>query len=114
DSPGGSTATAASPTRLPGPSPSPSPQRSEPPRRHTVASRIIARVDLADLDFRQDLDVVNRLARADVEYDEFGQGFRANPTLMNGSGDCEDTLFRDNDVAVETEHARRLPTIMRL
>jgi hypothetical protein len=79
-----------------------------------MPSRIIARIASTDMDFSKDIDYLNRVARPDVEYDEFGQGFRANPTLLNGTGDCEDTLFRDHHLAVETEHARQTPTILRL
>ena len=79
-----------------------------------MPSRIIARIALADLDFGTDLHYLNNIAKPDVEYDEFGQGFRTNPTLINGSGNGEDTLFRDGDHAMDTEHARRVPVIMRL
>ena len=79
-----------------------------------MPSRIIARIALNDIDFSNDLAYLNRIAKPDVEYDEFGQGFRANPTLINGTGNSEDTLFRDGDTSLETEHARRVPAIMQI
>lgn len=79
-----------------------------------MPSRIIARIALTDIDFSKDIDYLNHIAKPDVEYDEFGQGFRTNPTLINGTGNSKDTLFRDGERAMETEHARRVPAIMRV
>lgn len=79
-----------------------------------MSSKIIARIDIADTDFSKDIDYLDGVAKPDVEYDEFGQGFRANPTLINGSGNSEDTLFRDHDRSLETQHARRVPNVMRI
>jgi hypothetical protein len=62
-----------------------------------MPSRIIAHIALADIDFSKDIDYLNHIAKPDVEYDEFGQGFRTNPTLINGTGNSEDTLFRDGE-----------------
>ena len=79
-----------------------------------MPSRVIARIALTDIDFGKDIDYLNHIGKPDVEYDEFGQGFRTNPTLINSTGDSEDTLFRDCERATETEHAPRVPSIMRL
>jgi hypothetical protein len=79
-----------------------------------MPSRVIARIALSDIDFKQDIEYLNRIGKPDVEYDEFGQGFRTNPTLINSSGNSEDTLFRDAERSLETEHADRVPAIMRI
>lgn len=78
-----------------------------------MASRIIGKVDMSRYEFCDDIQYLNGIEKADEEYDEFAQGYWKNLSLINSTGDEQDTQYRNSDSAVATTHLAKCPEVSR-
>jgi len=79
-----------------------------------MASHIIGTIDLTEYSIDQDLDYLNSVTKVAEEYDEFCQGYWQNLSLMNASGNADDSLYRNTQDLLPTHHLQHCPEISRL
>lgn len=79
-----------------------------------MASRIIGTIDLSDYTIADDLEYLNSVIKVAEEYDEFCQGYWQNLSLMNASGEVNDSLYQNNQALRPTQHMQCCPAIARL
>lgn len=79
-----------------------------------MASHIIGTIDLSGYSIKEDLDYVNSVVKVAEEYDEFSQGYWQNLSLMNSSGDINDSVYRSSKNLLPTDHLRHCSGIWRL
>lgn len=79
-----------------------------------MASYIIKNIDISKYDISKDLNFLRNVKKQKEEYDEFGQGFWQNISLLNSSGDEYDSLYQDGVNPIPTEVAKNCPTLLKL
>jgi hypothetical protein len=79
-----------------------------------MASRIIGTIDLSKYKITGDLSYLNSVVKEAEEYDEFCQGHWQNLSLMNASGEANDSLYRNSKVIHPTRHLQKCTEILRI
>lgn len=76
-----------------------------------MSSCIVGSLNLDGFDLKNEIAYLNSLPKIEEEYDEFAQGYWKNISLLNASGEGDDSQFRFCQRPEATEHLRRLPKI---
>jgi hypothetical protein len=79
-----------------------------------MTSRLLGKLDLSRFNIGPDIAYLNALPKEDEAYDEFAQGYWKNVSLINSSGDTNDTQYKNTSIAFPTQHLRNCPEIQRL
>jgi hypothetical protein len=79
-----------------------------------MTSRLLGKLELSGFQLGDDIAYLNALPKFDEEYDEFGQGYWKNISLINSSGDASDTQYKNASVSHPTDCLLRSPEIRRL
>lgn len=69
-----------------------------------MSSYIIRNLDTSSYDLKKDVQFLNELRKQPEEYDEFGQGYWKNISLMNSTGNVDDSQYKNTDTCLPTAH----------
>lgn len=77
-----------------------------------MSSTILGKIELAsNHELKKEIQYLNDIPKNNGEYDEFGQGYWKNLSLYNGTGDYEDTQYKDSSLCLPTCYMSHCPQI---
>src|SRR5438874_155506 len=79
-----------------------------------MSSRILGRINFDEVAVERELKILDEIPKAPEAYDEYGSGLWKNYSLLNVSGKSDDSLFRVEGKAIETDYGRTVPYLVDL
>ena len=79
-----------------------------------MSSYILGNISIDKYDISNEMVFINEIPRVIEEYDAFFQVFWKNVSLMNKSGDKDDSQYSDSDLGLKTFYGEKTPKLFKL